>query len=223
MCGRFSLSSSGEVLAEQFQLPEVPELAPRYNIAPTQTVAVVRQSAKQRSLGLLRWGLIPAWSKDPSIGSRMINARSETVAEKPAFRAAFTRRRCLVIADGFYEWQRTNGQKQPFFFRLQDGKPFAFAGLWERWKSSEGTLIESCTILTTEANDVLQPVHDRMPVILAPEHYSRWINPDVQQADALFPLLHPYPEEAMIAYPVSSRVNSPANDDPQCSTPVTLD
>lgn len=220
MCGRYSLSASGEKLAEQFQLAEIPELAPRYNIAPTQEVAVVRQCAEGRQLALLRWGLIPSWAKDPSIGARMINARAETVAEKPAFRSAFVRRRCLVPADGFYEWKRTAGGKQPFFFQMRDGRPLAFAGLWEQWKSPDGGQIESYTILTTDANELLRPVHDRMPVILPPDAYDLWLDPDVQKPDVLLALLHPYPEEAMTAYPVSMRVNSPANDDPQCIAPV---
>lgn len=220
MCGRYSLSASGEKLAEQFQLAEIPELAPRYNIAPTQEVAVVRQCAEGRQLALLRWGLIPSWAKDPSIGARMINARAETVAEKPAFRSAFVRRRCLVPADGFYEWKRTAGGKQPFFFQMRDGRPLAFAGLWEQWKSPDGGQIESYTILTTDANELLRPVHDRMPVILPPDAYDLWLDPDVQKPNVLLALLHPYPEEAMTAYPVSMRVNSPANDDPQCIAPV---
>lgn len=220
MCGRYSLSASGEKLAEQFQLAEIPELAPRYNIAPTQEVAVVRQCAEGRQLALLRWGLIPSWAKDPRSGARMINARAETVAEKPAFRSAFVRRRCLVPADGFYEWKRTAGGKQPFFFQMRDGRPLAFAGLWEQWKSPDGGQIESYTILTTDANELLRPVHDRMPVILPPAAYDLWLDPDVQKPDVLLALLHPYPEEAMTAYPVSMRVNSPANDDPQCIAPI---
>lgn len=227
MCGRFTLSQSGSVIAEAFQLSEVPTLEPRYNIAPTQMVpTVVRpkvsaQSPEQseQQFQLLRWGLIPSWAKDPAIGSRLINARSETVTEKPSFRAAFRQRRCLVLADGFYEWQRQERKKQPFYFRLQDGQPFAFAGLWERWKAPNGEAIESCTILTTEANELLRPIHDRMPVILDPNDYKLWLDP-VQKPEPLQQLLRPYRSEAMTTYPVSTQVNNPNNNSPECITEI---
>ncbi|MBI3462160.1 MAG: SOS response-associated peptidase [Planctomycetes bacterium] len=163
MCGRFTLRTSARDVAEEFGLIEVPDLFPRYNIAPTQPVPVVR---KPRQLDFLRWGLIPPWADDPKIGSRMINARAETVATTPAFRRAFQTRRCLVIADGFYEWQN----RVPFLIHRRDHRPFAFAGLWDRWKG-----IDSCTIITTDPNDLIRPLHDRMPVILAPEDYDRWL------------------------------------------------
>lgn len=216
MCGRFSLSTPGSALAEQLQLAEVPALAPRYNIAPTQEIAVVRQVNSDRILDLVRWGLIPSWATDPAIGARMINARAETVAEKPAFRAAFSRRRCLVLADGFYEWQRTNGQKQPFYFHLRDNKPFAFAGLWEQWQGADGTTIDTCALLTTSANEVLRPVHERMPVILHPDDYTLWLDPAMHERDVLLSLLTPYPAGEMAGYPVSSFVNKATNDTPQC-------
>lgn len=221
MCGRFTLVTPAKELAEQFRLIEVPSLSPRYNIAPTQPVAAVRQLPGNgaRKLSLLHWGLIPFWAKEPGIGSRMINARSETAAEKPAFRAAFRRRRCLVLADGFYEWQRLERGKQPFYIRLHDGKPFAFAGLWEHWKGPDETTIDSCTLLTTEPNDLIRPVHNRMPVILAPEDYDLWLDPGVQEPELLHPLLRACPSENMHAYPVSKWVNNPRNDDPRCIEP----
>ncbi len=219
MCGRYTLHVTGEMLAEQFRLPEVPALPPRYNIAPTQDVAVVRRKDSQYTLDMLRWGLIPAWADSDKIGARMINARTETVAEKPAFRAAFARRRCLIPADGFYEWQRTATSKQPFYFHLQTRQPFAFAGLWEQWRTQHGTLIESCTLLTTEANEVVRPVHARMPVILHEHDYALWLDPATQTADTLHPLLHAYPAAEMVAYPVSAYVNTPAHDDAGCIVP----
>lgn len=222
MCGRFALISPDQDLAVQFDLPSVPALAPRYNIAPTQPVAVVRVAAgaATRELALLHWGLVPFWAQDPKIGARMINARAETAAEKPSFRAAFRRRRCLVVADGFYEWQKLNGGKQPFFIRLQDGRPFAFAGLWESWRGQDDAVLESCTLLTTEPNDLMRALHNRMPVILPEQDYALWLDPQVQQVERLQPLLQPYPAQEMIAYPVSRRVNSPANDDPLCIEPL---
>lgn len=163
----------------------------------------------------LRWGLIPSWADDPGIGARMINARSETVAEKPSFRRAFKDRRCLIPADGFYEWQRTNGGKQPYYFQTEDRRPFAFAGLWESW-SREGEEIHSCAILTTNANDLVGEIHPRMPVILPPEDYDLWLDPDARESDLLLPLLRPYPAGDMQAHPVSRKVNKPSNNDPGC-------
>jgi putative SOS response-associated peptidase YedK len=222
MCGRFTLTDPDPELAVQFNLPQMPELQPRYNIAPTQPVAAVRLDAKgaAREMVLFYWGLIPFWAKDPSVGARLINARSETAAEKPAFRAAFRHRRCLVVADGFYEWQKQNGRKQPFYIRLRDEKPFAFAGLWERWEGPDGSVIQSCTLLTTEPNALMQQLHNRMPVILHPGDYDLWLDRDVQDATRLQPLLRPFPATEMIAYPVSRRVNSPENDDPQVIEPL---
>lgn len=223
MCGRFTLITPAEALAEQFQLFEIPSLAPRYNIAPTQPVAAVRRvpGDGQRELVLLRWGLVPFWAKDPGIGARMINARSETVAERPAFRAAFRRRRCLVLADGFYEWRRLERGKQPFYVRLRDERPFAFAGLWEHWEGPDEAAIDSCTLLTTEPNDLIRSVHSRMPVILAPKDYDLWLDPGLQKAELLRPLLRPYPSEGMLAYPISTWVNKPKNDSPRCIEPLT--
>jgi putative SOS response-associated peptidase YedK len=221
MCGRFTLATPEQDLAVQFNLPEIPDLKPRYNIAPTQAVAAVRVPGPEsdRELVMLHWGLIPFWAKDPGLGARLINARSETVADKPAFRAAFRRRRCLVPADGFFEWQKQNG-KQPFFIRLKNGRPFAFAGLWERWQGEEGSAIESCTLLTTRPNELLRPLHNRMPVILHPHNYALWLDPDAQDVDALHRLLDPYPSGEMDAYPVSRYVNSPRNEGPDCIVPL---
>jgi putative SOS response-associated peptidase YedK len=200
-------------------------MQPRYNIAPTQPVATVRtaRGSGDREMVFLRWGLVPSWSKDPSIGSRMINARSETVADKPAFRAAFRRRRCLVPADGFYEWQKQNGWKQPFYIHLREGRPFAFAGLWEFWKGEGDVIIESCTLLTTEPNDLIRPLHSRMPVILHPQQYDLWLDPGLDAPERLRPLLRPYPFADMEAYPVSRFVNKPQNDDPRCIEPLPSD
>lgn len=222
MCGRFTLTDPDADLAVQFSLPEIPDMQPRYNIAPTQPVAAVRLSpqSQSREMVLLRWGLIPFWAKEPNIGARLINARSETVAEKPAFRAAFRRRRCLVVADGFYEWQKQNGTKQPFYIHLRFLRPFAFAGLWEHWEGADASVIESCTLLTTQPNNLLQPIHNRMPVILHPKDYDLWLDPEIQEAGRLQSLLQPFSTEEMDAYPVSRWVNSPGNDDPRCIEPL---
>jgi putative SOS response-associated peptidase YedK len=234
MCGRFTLTNPNQDMLVQFSLTQMPALEPRYNIAPTQPVAAVRPVQSQtgtgamaeeeggREMALLHWGLIPFWAKDPEIGARLINARSETVAEKPAFREAFRRRRCLVVADGFYEWMKQDGLKQPFHIRLRDGQPFAFAGLWERWRGPEGT-VESCTLLTTEPNELMRPIHNRMPVILSPADYDLWLDPSVRPGpspDVLHGLLRPYPAMEMVAYPVSRRVNNPDNEDPRCVEPL---
>ncbi len=226
MCGRFTLTAGGQVLADEFELLAVPELDARYNIAPSQDVATVVADIETRSRELrpMRWGLIPFWAKDPAIGNRMINARSETVAKKPAFREAFKARRCLLPATGFFEWKRIGAGKQPMLLRRRDGLPFAFAGLWDRWRPPEGEKIESCTILTTEPNDLVASIHDRMPVILPPEAYAEWLDPGFgsgpDEVESLMNWLKPYPASEMIAHPVSRRVNSPAHDDSECIEPV---
>jgi putative SOS response-associated peptidase YedK len=225
MCGRFTLWISLEELAEVMPWLTIPggldSLTPRYNIAPTQPIAVVPNNG-ERALDFFVWGLIPSWAKDPAIGSRMINARGETVAEKPSFRAAYRRRRCLILADGFYEWQAVPGQKrkQPVYIHLKSGEPFAFAGLWERWQSEYGDEVLSATIITTTPNDLLAPIHNRMPVILPPAAYDRWLDPGEQPPGALDDLLAPYPASEMDTYPVSTTVNSPANDVPACIAPL---
>ncbi|MDM9382938.1 SOS response-associated peptidase [Chlorogloeopsis sp. ULAP01] len=218
MCGRFTLSVIPEVLAQAFHLEQVPDIEPQYNIAPTQMVGTVLYNSQnhKREFQQLRWGLIPSWAKDSSMGAKLINARAETVAEKPAFRSAFKRRRCLVVADGFYEWQKQDGKKQPYYFRLQNGQPFGFAGLWEEWESPQKQQIKSCTILTTQANDLLQPLHDRMPVILTEQDYQMWLNCQMQEPEVLQQLLQPYKSEEMIGYPVSTLVNNPKHNSSEC-------
>ncbi len=221
MCGRFTLATPPQIVAEFFELRAVPDLQPRYNIAPTQGVpaVVVTLNEPERRLQLFRWGLIPASADDPSIGNRMINARAETAAEKPAFREAFRRRRCLVIADGFYEWQKLPKRKQPFYVRMRDAKPFAFAGLWDCWRKGDEP-IRSCTLLTCPPNELVASMHDRMPVILDPNNYAVWLDPQVTEEELLASLLAPFPAERMTGYPVSTRVNAATQDDPACIEPM---
>jgi putative SOS response-associated peptidase YedK len=222
MCGRFVQLAARADLVRLFDIEEPGSFdpPPRYNVAPTQLVAVVRQDDGRRALVPLRWGLIPPWSKDSRVGYSLINARAETVAEKPAFRAAFKARRCLVPAGGFFEWKATGGKhKQPFHIRMRDGRPFALAGLWERWHGGDGgEAVETCVILTTEANELVRPLHDRMPVILAPADFGAWFDPRTPAAE-LHALLRPYPAEEMEAVPVGSYVSNPRNEGPQCLAP----
>ncbi|HYG76123.1 MAG TPA: SOS response-associated peptidase [Planctomycetota bacterium] len=220
MCGRITLAVEPGEIAEYFQLSEVPLLEPRYNIAPTQNVAVLRNAPGKgvRELALLRWGLIPSWAEDLNVGSRMINARSETIAHKPAFREAFKKRRCLVAADGFYEWKREGGGKQPYIIRVKDQKCFALAGLWDRKDTPEGPL-ETFTILTTSANELVAPLHDRMPVILDTAGCEQWLDESVQDQEKLKSLLRPYPAERMCMEPVDDFVNNPANEGERCIAP----
>ena len=219
MCGRYTLKTSVDDLAKQFEVEEYPSsLTPSYNIAPTQQVATVLVEDGKRKLEMLHWGLIPSWADDPAIGNRMINARSETVATKPSYRSAFKNRRCLILADGFFEWEKTSDGKQPYYIRMEDGSPFAFAGLWESWKN--GSEIRSSTIITTDPNDLLGEIHNRMPVILHPEDYEMWLDPEFDEKEPLTTLLKPYPASEMEAYPVSRRVNRPSNNQPECLEPV---
>ena len=220
MCGRFTVFSDPERLAERFQasLP-AGGLQPRYNAAPTQHLPVILNDEPGK-IQLLQWGLIPFWAKDPSIGSRLINARVETVTEKPAFRAAFKKRRCLVLADGFYEWMKqAGGAKQPLRITLNPEQPFAFAGLWENWDAPDGSLLRTFTIITGAANELIAPAHDRMAVILKPEHEAIWLDNDAEPA-IWQDVLRPYPPELMRLYPVSRRVNNVANDDPSLIEPA---
>jgi putative SOS response-associated peptidase YedK len=218
MCGRFTLTISGDLLADFLGLGEVPTLAPRWNIAPTQSVLAVRQpaDASHPTAVRLSWGLVPSWAKDVRIAHQLLNARSETAADKPAFRAALRRRRCLIPADGFYEWLRQGKTKQPFCFRLRDDRPFAFAGLWESWQGPGAAPLETCTILTTEANDLIRPVHDRMPVILPSHCHAEWLDPAMQDPERLRPMLRPLPADQMHAFPVSPWVSNPRHEGPQC-------
>ena len=223
MCGRFSQTASPEVLAQQFKITDPPLFTPRYNIAPSQPIAAIRidPDSATRTLVMLRWGLIPSWAKDPKIGFQCINAKAETVAEKPSFRSAFKKRRCLIVATGFYEWQAQGRTKQPMWIGLRSKCPFAFAGLWEQWRPAEGELLETCTIITTEPNDLMAPIHNRMPVILAPVSYDQWLDPTFQHIEPLKALLRPYPSEELTVYPVSTLVNNPRHDAPQCLDPIT--
>jgi putative SOS response-associated peptidase YedK len=213
MCGRFTLTDPAKGLKDIFPLFDFSELKSRYNIAPTQPVAAVRRDPEsgQPALVHLRWGLIPAWADDPAIGNRLINARCETASELPAFRDAVRQRRCLVLADGFYEWHAHGRVRQPHYIRRRDGRPFAFAGLWEHWHRA-GQAIDSCTILTTDANELVRPLHDRMPVMLHPRDFQRWLDADGDCAS----IFRPYPTEEMETYPVSGRVNGPQHDDATC-------
>jgi putative SOS response-associated peptidase YedK len=218
MCGRYELHTHPAAVALTFGLAQPPTLQPRYNIAPMQDVPVIRQGQSgERELAFVRWGLVPRWAKDPAIGAKMINARAETIADKPSFRTAFRKHRLLLPADGFYEWKRTATGKQPIHIGLKGGGLFAFAGLAERWLSPAGEVLDTCTIVTTQANAMLAPMHDRMPVIVGVEHYERWL--DVAQTE-VGDLLAPYPADAMAWYPVSTRVNSVRNDDAQLLEPV---
>jgi putative SOS response-associated peptidase YedK len=241
MCGRFTLRTSADAIARQFALLAAPAFVARFNIAPTQPVPVIRMRgdggtaasgdecgnrfgrcssvpllSPRRELVWLRWGLVPGWAKDPAIGGRLINARAETVADKPAFRSAVQRRRCLVVADGFYEWQRTGRKKQPYFIHLRDDRLFAFAGVWEAWEGADHSTLETCAILTTAANELVRPIHDRMPVILSPAGYAAWLDPAIEDPRQLQPLLVPYSSDDMEAQPVGDFVNSPTHDGPRC-------
>ena len=215
MCGRYNLISNLTVLGERFEFdPGQLTLESAYNVAPTQNVLAVGGGEPRRA-GFMRWGLIPFWSKTPSIGSRMINARAETVADKPSFREAFKRRRCLVLADGFYEWQRTPSGKRPMRLAMRSGEPFAFAGIWSVWKDPEGNRMPTCAIITTSANELLRPIHHRMPVILPREKEGYWLDRSIEDSTELRSVLAPYPDDAMEAYEVSTLVNSVANDGPE--------
>ena len=216
MCGRYSLTTAPEAIRRLCEVTApLPNVPPRYNIAPSQDVPVVRPTVegKGRELTLLRWGLVPHWADSPKIGYRTINARAETVATKPTFRAAFRARRCLIPADGFYEWRKEGTGKQPYRICRPDGEAFALAGLWERWQAPDGEVIESCTIIVTAANDLVRPIHERMPVILDPADFDVWLDGGPAAANAAEALLRPCPSEALTVYPVSPRVNSPRNDD----------
>ncbi len=218
MCGRFVRSSPIETIVEEFEIEDgqAPEIHARYNVCPGEEIlAVVREGGAAR-LRLLRWGLVPWFAKDPAAGPRSINARAEGVAERPAFRDAFRRRRCLVVADGFYEWRKVGSAKAPYLVRLRAGRPFGLAALWDRWAAPERALLETCTIVTCPANALVAPIHDRMPVIVPRAERRRWLDPTFADRAALSALLRPYPAEELEVYPVSRLVNSPRNDSPEC-------
>ncbi len=220
MCGRFRLGKGKAALREYFGAENDVDWSPRYNIAPTDPILTVRQHRHHpgRKLTLMKWGLIPYWSKDASGAARMINARSESAANKPAFRDSLQTRRCLIPADGFYEWKKP--EKQPYCFMLKDDSLFAFAGIWDRWRAPDGNLVESCSILTGEPNELARPVHDRMPVILPPDAYELWLDPGFTNLTAVTEMLKPFSASFMKSFPVSTRVNSVENDDAECAAPV---
>ena len=222
MCGRYTLNSSGDELALLFDLPEIPEVPQRYNLAPTQEAAVVRveRPGAPRQLGFLKWGLVPYWAKEASIGNRMINARSESVAEKPAYKHSFRKQRCLIPTSGFYEWKKEGKAKQPYLIRRKDARPFAFAGLWARWMEPGKGPLDTFTILTTEANETIRPLHDRMPVIVGQEDFDLWLDPSMGDVERLKSLLVPAPPEDIETFPVSKLVNSPANELAECIAPL---
>lgn len=216
MCGRFTLTVSPTSLQELLpglQIQDWP--GPRYNIAPSQAIPTVLNDGEHQ-LSWVGWGLIPRWAKDAAIGHKLINARAETLAEKPSFRDPLRRQRCLILADGFYEWRAVGRRKRPMYIRLRSGTPFAFAGLWDRWRSPEGDWVTTATIITTQPNSLIRSIHSRMPVILSPEHYALWLSPAEQSASDLDVCLQPYDSDAMEAYPVSTRMNRPEVDDPEC-------
>lgn len=218
MCGRYSLRTPPDLLIRAFGLSEIPPLEPRYNIAPTQPLPVIRlnHETRRRECLLMRWGLVPFLADDPKTGYRTINAKAETAAKSPAYRAAFRYRRCLVPADGFYEWKREGRSKQPMYIHRKDDRPFAFAGLWEHWEKGRGNPIETYTILTTDPNDLVRAIHDRMPVIMNPDDYAQWLDPALHDPKLVQPLLRPYPSTDLIADPVGTRINNPRYDGPGC-------
>ena len=225
MCGRYRLSRRKQILEEQFAADwDDADWSPRYNIAPTQFVPVVRQNPKtaSRELSLVRWGLVPSWAKDSSTGAAMINARSETAASKPAFCDALKFRRCLIPADGFYEWQRVGNAKQPYCFEVNRGEMFSFAGLWGTWNDPNGKALETCSILTTTANELTAPVHHRMPVILDSQCYDQWLDPSIKDTTAVSEFLKPFDAQLMRCFAVSTRVNRTTNDDAECSAQVEI-
>lgn len=225
MCGRYRLSRRKQLVEEYFDTADwQDDWTPRYNIAPTQPVPVIRQNPREpvRELSLMKWGLIPSWAKNPSIATSTLNAKSETAGTKPAFRDPLKFRRCLIPADGFYEWSRTGKTTQPYCFEVGEGEMFAFAGLWDGWKNASGSWIKTCSILTTTPNIVTSAIHDRMPVILDPDGYDLWLDPGMNKVSELSRLLVPFGAKSMRSYPVSTRINHVANDDEECSRPVDI-
>jgi len=227
MCGRFALKTNPKKLAQTIKAvmePNLEALEPRYNIAPSSTVPVIRYQQNQRVMEALKWGLVPSWAKDPSIGFKLANARADSVAEKLSFRTAFKNQRCLVPVDGFYEWNQTTKPKQPHYFFMKNGEPFFLAGLWEFWseKYGKGGSLTTFTLITTEANAVLSPIHDRMPVILDPENFETWLDPNNHDVEGLKKLLKPYDASRMSTHPVSTFVSNARNEGPQCLEAIKL-
>ena len=212
MCGRFAFYSPHEAVQDIFGVVFTAPLEPRYNVAPSQFIVTLRNGGETLEPALLKWGLVPSWAKDPAIGHRMINARAETAHEKPSFRAAFKRRRCGILADGFYEWRTQDGRKTPHFISMPDQQPFAMAGLWEHWNGADGTELQTCAILTTSANEVMQPLHDRMPMILSPDNVRRWCSAECDDSVAARHLLSDVTNDTLVYWPVSTVVNNPRND-----------
>ena len=222
MCGRFTLTVDPAELQDTFNRFSFPaRFAPRFNIAPSQPILAIPNNNKLAA-DFFIWGLIPMWAKDPSIGNRLINARGETLAEKPSFRGSYRHKRCLILADGYYEWKSVAGRKTktPYFIHMHDRKPFAMAGLWDHWESPDGSSLNTCTIITTAPNELMQSIHDRMPVILHPRDYDKWLDTAPQTPENLDPLLKPFPTEEMTAYPVSTLVNKVTNDRPELVVPA---
>lgn len=222
MCGRFTLTAAPAEIIDVFGDFTFPtQFSPRYNIAPTQPVLAIPNNP-DRKADFFIWGLIPSWAKDPSIGNKLINARGETIAEKPSFRGGFKYKRCIIPTDGFYEWKASPGEKTktPYFIHMKDRKPFAFAGLWDEWQSPDGGAVRTCTIITTEPNELMSTLHNRMPVILDPKDYALWLDPAPQTPEKLVHLIKPFPADAMSAHPVSTLVNKPGNDRPECVVPA---
>lgn len=222
MCGRFTLTVNPADLQDAFSNYTFPtQFAPRFNIAPSQPVLAIPNNDKFKA-DFFIWGLIPLWAKDPSIGNRLINARAETLAEKPSFRGSYKHKRCLVLADGYYEWQATGVKKPkvPYFIHMQDRQPFAIAGLWDTWEGPDGSSLQTCTLITTTPNELMEPIHDRMPAILHPRDYAKWLDPAPQTPERLQALLKPFPAESMAAHPVSTLVNKPENDSPELVVPA---
>ena len=211
MCGRFTLTTDIATVARVFHVEPTVQTTPRYNVAPTQEVVTILRNGTAH-LDMMRWGLIPSWAKDESIGSKMINARAESLAEKPSFKRLLHSKRCLVVADGFYEWKQEQGTKIPMYITMKNHEPFAFAGLWDTWKSPDGELLRTCTLITTQPNEVVQPIHNRMPAILTPDARTEWLDPEIRDEHILLPLLAPYPADEMTARAVSRQVNNPKYD-----------
>ena len=220
MCGRFTLEAPPDQLSKIFGLSSLPDITPRYNIAPSQQVAVVRNLGGESHLDFLKWGLVPSWADDETIGYKLVNARSETVFEKNSFKRPIRSRRCLIPASGFYEWMHEGESAIPFYISMANGAPMAFAGIWEQWKSPDNTFLETCAILTTASNSLMQKIHDRMPVILHPDEYSLWLDREVSDPARIQPLFKPYPADVMKFHSVSAVVNNPRNDTPECIAQV---